>query len=403
MEGRAVSASNPGASAMNAVAPERGQSATVEPQEVIATSGRQQQEVWMLGPVPPPVTGMTLLTKAVVRAMQQAGPARFLSWSPGMPRRTLRMRLIRNLRIVGSMIRLLTRGPVKQGRLYLVANAQSGLYLTAPLVLLGRWLGYTVYLHHHVYSYIDRYDWRMAWIDRRLGGQGVHIVHTEKMADDFRSRYASQNKFLIVHPSIVEIPIDRPRGSFHRPFRLGLLSSLSLAKGLVLAIETFEEIRAAGRDATLTLAGPIPSTKEKRILAQAVARYPGLVRYVGAVYGEEKSRFFAEIDAFVFPTLSESWGLVLNEALGAGLPVITFDRGCTATVVGTEAGRVIAPHEPFAAQAAQQIIQWMDDEEAYRRASQAAIAQAQRLQHDAQRTLAQFVEHMFSDLPPKVC
>lgn len=383
---------------MNAVAPECGQSSADEMIGIPAISGRQYPEVWMLGPVPPPLTGMTLLTQTVVRAMQQAGPVRFLNWSPGMPKRTLRMRLVRNLRIVNSMIKLLARGPVKQGRLYLVANSQSGLYLTAPLVLLGRWLGYTIYLHHHGYSYIDRYDWRMAWIDRQLAGKGVHIVHAERMADDFRNRYSSRNKFLMVHPSIVQIPISRPRESFHRPFRLGLLSSLSLAKGLGLVIETFEKLRSSGSDVMLMLAGPIPGSKEQRMIEQAIARHPGLVRHVGPVYNEEKNRFFAEIDAFVFPTLTESWGLALNEALGAGLPVITFDRGCTATVVGDEAGLVIAPHEPFVAQAAQQIIEWMRDDDRYRRTSQAAVEQAERLHHDAQRSLAAFIEHMFSEV-----
>jgi glycosyltransferase involved in cell wall biosynthesis len=350
----------------------------------------------MLGPVPPPVTGMTVLTQAIVRAMQDAGPVRFLSWSPGMWQRNLRMRIKRNLRILVSIIKLVTNGRVKNQRLYLVANSQSGLYLTALLVFVGRRLGYTVYLHHHVYSYIDRYDGRMAWIDRCLAGHGYHVVHDEKMIRDFRNRYPTRNEFLVVHPSVIEIEIGVPRLSSHRPFRLGLLSSLSPAKGLDVAIDTFRALRDAGQDVTLTLAGPAPSSRAKQLIAEAIGEHSTRVRHIGPVYDGAKSRFFAEIDVFVFPTMTESWGLVLNEALGAGVPVISYDRGCTGTVVGTGAGLLIDPKDSFVRAAATQIERWIDHEDEYVAASQAAVAQAEHLHHAGQRTLADFVTHMFA-------
>jgi len=34
---------------------------------------------------------------------------------------------------------------------------------------------------------------------------------------------------------------------------------------------------------------------------------------------------FAEADAFVLPSLHDGWGVVVNQALGAGLPVIASD------------------------------------------------------------------------------
>jgi glycosyltransferase involved in cell wall biosynthesis len=356
-------------------------------------------EIWMLGPLPPPVTGMTVLTQAIVRAMQAAGPVRFLSWSPGMWQRNLRMRLRRNFRILVSMAKLISHGRVTNQRLYLVANSQSGLYLTAMLVFVGRRLGYTVYLHHHVYNYIDRYDWRVGWIDRCLAGRGVHVVHDEKMIRDFRSRYRTKNEFIVVHPSIVGIEIGRARESSHRPFRLGLLSSLSPAKGLDVAIELFQSLRKAGRDVALTLAGPAASANARRLIETTIAEHPQHAVYLGPVYDDAKALFFANIDAFVFPTVTESWGLVLNEALGAGVPVITFDRGCTATVVGTSAGLVIDPNESFVRAATSQIERWMDCEDEYLAASRSAVAQAQYLHHEGRRTLDDFVSHMFSDFP----
>lgn len=369
------------------------------------TSASRTVELWMLAPIPPPVTGMTVLTREMLHALQGAGPVRFLNWSPEMPRRSLRMRLKRNWRILASLAQLVGRGRVNNQPLYTVANADSGLYITALVVFVARRLGYTVYLHHHVYSYLDRYDRRMARIDRSLGHQGVHVVHSEKMVADFRSRYSTRCRFAIVHPSIVPVEIGRPRASAREPFRLGLLSSLSLAKGLDVAIHTFEALRAAGRNASLTLAGAAADAESRRLIRKAAADFPDHMHHIGPVFGEEKARFYASIDVFLFPTRSESWGLVLHEALGAGVPTITFERGCTATVVGEEAGLLIDPRQSFVEPAVAQIVRWMDHEDEYRHASEAAVVQAEHLRVEGRQTLAEFVNHIFSTsgTTPGVC
>jgi glycosyltransferase involved in cell wall biosynthesis len=222
------------------------------------------------------------------------------------------------------------------------------------------------------------------------------------MIDDFRRQYHSRNEFVVVHPSIIGVPIGRPRESSNKPFRLGLLSALQASKGFDIAIDTFKSLRDAGMEVTLTLAGPVASSKDRRMIHETITSYPNRVRYLGPVYDSEKKKFFDEIDAFIFPTMTESWGLVLNEALGSGIPVITFDRGCTATVVGAEAGLLIDPTSSFVSAASQQVALWMENDNDYRGASRAAVAQAEHLRREGQLTLAAFVRHMFHDaLPPK--
>jgi len=355
--------------------------------------------LWVFGPLPPPVTGMTLATSKIVKALEGAGTVRSYNWSPGMAQRSLMMRLRRNARMMRSIALLFARGRVQNDRLYLVANSASGLYSTALLVYVAKRLGYTIYLHHHVYFYIDKYDWRMAWIVRQMGPLDVHIVHNAHMIDDFRDRYPTvTSDFQIVYPSIIVGDVGSPRVAPRRPMRLGMLSNLSAAKGLKEVMETFARLADRGRDVTLTLAGPVVSHDAQQMIDATIARYPGRVRSLGPVYDDDKRRFFAEIDAFVFPTKTEAWGVVVNEALAAGLPLITYDRGCLAMVVGDKAGLLLERNASFAEPAALQIERWIDDNEAYCRASAAAIAQAKRLRDDGQRTLDEFVRHMF--LPP---
>ena len=50
------------------------------------------------------------------------------------------------------------------------------------------------------------------------------------------------------------------------------------------------------------------------------------VNFLGAIANDEIPKYLFEADAFVSPSLYESWGLVVNEAMAAGLPVILSDK-----------------------------------------------------------------------------
>lgn len=50
------------------------------------------------------------------------------------------------------------------------------------------------------------------------------------------------------------------------------------------------------------------------------------VEFLGVMANEDIPKFLFEADAFVSPSLYESWGLVVNEAMAAGLPVILSDK-----------------------------------------------------------------------------
>lgn len=350
--------------------------------------------VWVMGPMPPPVTGMTLLTSTVVNALRSICRVRLFNWSPGTQRRSIWSRVRRNFRICSSVVQLAAHGRSRNAPIYVVSNAKSGLYATALVVAVARQLGYWVYLHHHVYSYIDVYDWRMAWIDRRLAGRGTHVVHSQKMVDDFRHFYSATNNFETLFPSAVPVATSTPRLEPRTPFRLGMISNLVYEKGVDLVCETFCQLRNRNCDVELLLAGPMGAASIRRLVDDLIREHPDRVQYRGAVYGDEKKRFLSDIDALVFPTRSESWGIVVHEALAAGVPVITFDRGCTGVVMGERTGLLVPPGGDFVAAATQQIQTWISDRSQYIAASSAAIEHARLLDVEGQRQLKQFARRL---------
>jgi 1,2-diacylglycerol 3-alpha-glucosyltransferase len=61
---------------------------------------------------------------------------------------------------------------------------------------------------------------------------------------------------------------------------------------------------------------------------------PGRICITGFAQREELAAMYALADVFVLPTHSDPWGLVVNEAMACGLPVIVTDvAGCAADLV----------------------------------------------------------------------
>ena len=62
-------------------------------------------------------------------------------------------------------------------------------------------------------------------------------------------------------------------------------------------------------------------------------RYPQ-ARFLGALAGEDLARVYASADVFVFPSLTDTFGIVLLEALASGLPIAAFPVTGPLDVIG---------------------------------------------------------------------
>ncbi|WP_281929599.1 glycosyltransferase family 4 protein [Roseibium album] len=82
--------------------------------------------------------------------------------------------------------------------------------------------------------------------------------------------------------------------------------------------------------------------------------YPG-VHFTGAKTGEDLARHYSDADVFVFPSLTDTFGNVLLEALACGVPVAAFPVMGPIDVIGDTGAGVLSENLQEAAEAALEI------------------------------------------------
>jgi glycosyltransferase involved in cell wall biosynthesis len=91
-------------------------------------------------------------------------------------------------------------------------------------------------------------------------------------------------------------------------------------KGVDVVLAAFGRVAEECPDTALVLLGDGPRREEFEHLVPF--RLRSRVHFAGHVPQEELPDYFAAADVFVFPSRHDGWGVVVNEACAAGLPVI---------------------------------------------------------------------------------
>ena len=138
---------------------------------------------------------------------------------------------------------------------------------------------------------------------------------------DYRERFPEPQHFCIPYYCDLTAFLAAPRRVRADGRVVFLFCGQMIArKGVDLLLAAFQRLGESarlllvGREAELpALLAPLPADVRERI------------SYAGFQPPEELPRFFAQADVFVLPSRYDGWGVVVNQALGAGLPVICSD------------------------------------------------------------------------------
>ncbi|MCW6033885.1 glycosyltransferase [Pantoea sp. JK] len=113
------------------------------------------------------------------------------------------------------------------------------------------------------------------------------------------------------------------------------IGRLSQEKNLLLLIKVFNELQFP-----LIIVGTGPQEDELKSAANENIIFKGYIQ------NKTLHALLKECNVFILPSISEPWGLVVEEALASGLPVVVSNKvGCNKDLVDAENGIIFNPHD----------------------------------------------------------
>ena len=170
-------------------------------------------------------------------------------------------------------------------------------------------------------------SWSYAWLRRFHGPSKGVMAPTQVVVDDLQ---ANGFKNVRLWSRGVDSNIFRPQESR----RLDSTRPIFLYVGRVVVeknVEAFLELDLPG---SKWVVGTGPA------LERIQARHPH-VNYLGLLDREELAKVYAAADVFVFPSRTDTFGLVLLEAMACGLPVAAYPVTGPRDVIGTSSAGVL--------------------------------------------------------------
>jgi glycosyltransferase involved in cell wall biosynthesis len=190
---------------------------------------------------------------------------------------------------------------------------------------LRRGLPFTTSFHTRFPDYVaarlpvpERWIWN--WLRWFHAAAGAVMAATPGLADELAARGFQR---VALWPRGVDTQAFRPRPGAD----LGVTRPVFLTVGRVAVEKNLEAFLALDLPGTKVVVGDGPARSDLE------RRFPQ-VRFLGTRKGEALSEIYAAADVFVFPSRTDTFGLVLLEALASGLPVAAYPVPGPRDVIG---------------------------------------------------------------------
>lgn len=369
-----------------------------------STSENQRATVCFVGSFPPAAGGQGLINEsfrrmateagAAVRTIDLSGQAGPTSWQKRVSRIPKILLGVWNL---GAL--LIHRGA---DTVYLGVASGRGQLFDVVFAGLTRAAGLRLFLHYDSYAYLAERRRMTAVLVRTAGPTSTHIVGCDDMKLRLTKLYGPQLHVVVVSNATNTAPPPPKLGARTRLRTIGFISYVSRVKGVLEFIDVAERFCRSLPDVQALLAGPIDEPSLLAIVEQRVRGVPW-IKYLGPVYGETKSQFYSDIDAFVFPTryANEADPRVVNEAIAHGVAVIARSRGCIESIIRGGGGEVIREGRDFVSEASKLLLEWHGNPMLFSSISLAAIANSARLESDHGGRLRALIQDMVTVTRPR--
>jgi glycosyltransferase involved in cell wall biosynthesis len=158
---------------------------------------------------------------------------------------------------------------------------------------------------------------------------------------------AVDNSLFAVQADVARAHAEEFRAKLQLPLRFILFAGrLVPDKGVFDLLQAYAKLESGLRsEVGLVFAGDGIAREE--LARQAKRITPGMICFPGFAQREDLARLYALAETLILPTYSDTWGLVVNEAMACGLPIIVSSvAGCSSDLVEDGwNGYVVSPRD----------------------------------------------------------
>jgi glycosyltransferase involved in cell wall biosynthesis len=351
----------------------------------------------VVGPLPPPYHGVAVSTSLVLQneLLRERFDVQHLDTTDRRSLHNINTWDTANLVLgLGNAVSLAKRLLGNRGLLYLpISQGTPGFLRDSIFIHLARLARWRVVIHLRGSEFREFYEGSNGllriWIKLTMRRVECGAVMGQSVRDVFHGLIPDERISVLPNGS----PDLSPEGAIRDPETVVFLSNLRRRKGIVESVEAALQVIRERPSARFLFVGSWESTELEHDLRERTSHVDGAIRFLPATSGEEKRALLLSSSVFLFPPVEpEGHPRVVVEAISAGLPVVTTNRGAIAeTVVDGVSGFVL--DDPVPEQLADRLLQLLEDEELKRRMGTAA--RARYLEHftqeHADRRLAEWL------------
>ena len=227
-----------------------------------------------------------------------------------------------------------------------LAGRMAAVSLDLPLVT-SYHTSFSAYAEFYRLGALARLGWRyFRWFHSaaRRTFTPTEAIKAEVEAHGFRNvgvwgRGVDGDRF---DPSFRSLQWRRELGIADDAMVVLYVGRIAKEKGLEHALRAMQGLAVDSPAVRFVIVGDGPYEAEMRAAA------PAGVIFTGRLSGTPLSTAYASSDVFLFPSVTDTFGNVLLEAMASGLVVVSADAGNTRELIGTDRGVIVAADQPGA-------------------------------------------------------